>query len=132
MLEVLRNWYHAYFSDEEAVYLLFILVAGLLLVLFLGRMLAPALTALVIAYLLQVLVSRLTRLGVPERAAVWAVFLLFLTGLIVTLMLLLPVIWKQTLNLVQDQLPRLLNTGERWLRELPAEYPDMVSIQQVN
>ncbi len=132
MLEVLRNWYHAYFSDEEAVYLLFILAAGLVLILLLGKMLAPALTALVVAYLLQGLVARLTRFGVPERVAVWSVFLLFLTALVVTLMLLMPVIWKQTLNLVQDQLPRLLNAGERWLRALPAEYPEVISIHQVN
>lgn len=132
MLEVLRNWYHAYFSDEEAVYLFFILAAGLVLILLFGRMLAPALTALVVAYLLQGLVGRMTRMGLPEKLSVWLVFLLFLGALVATLVLLLPVIWKQTMNLVQDQLPRLLQASERWLRELPMAYPDVVSVQQVN
>ncbi|WP_111657034.1 AI-2E family transporter [Isoalcanivorax indicus] len=132
MLDIVRNWFRAYFSDEEAVYLFFLLAGGLLVILLFGGMLAPVLTALVLAYLMQGLVSALMRWGLPEKLAVLLVYLLFVSLLVATLVLLLPVIWKQTVNLVQDQLPRILNNSERWLRELPAAYPDMISMRQVD
>ena len=132
MLDIVRNWFRAYFSDEEAVYLFFLLAGGLLVILLFGRMLAPVLAALVLAYLMQGLVSALIRWGLPEKLSVLLVYLLFVSLLVATLVLLLPVIWKQTVNLVQDQLPRILNNSERWLRELPAAYPDMISMRQVD
>lgn len=131
MFEVIRNWFHTYFSDEEAVYLLLMITAGLLVVIFFGRMLAPVLTALVLAYLLQGLVSKLQRWGVPRVPAVWLVFLFFVGMLVGILTVIMPMIWKQTLNLVQEQLPRLLNNTETWLRELPASYPEVISMRQV-
>ncbi len=131
MQEVIRDWFRTYFSDEQAVYLFFVLVGGLLAVLFFGRMLAPVLTALVLAYLMQGAVTKLQRLGMPHWTAVWSVFLLFMGFLVAVLTMLLPVMWRQTVNLVQDQLPDLITSAEEWLRELPAAYPDMVSMRQV-
>ncbi|MBZ2189908.1 AI-2E family transporter [Alcanivorax sp. JB21] len=132
MMNVIRNWFRAYFSDEEAVYLFFLLAGGLLVILFFGGMLAPVLTALVLAYLMQGLVTTLMRWGLPEKLSVGLVYLLFVSLLVATLVILLPVIWKQTVNLIQDQLPRILNNSERWLRELPAAYPEMISMRQVD
>ena len=131
MQEVIRNWFRTYFSDEQAVYLLFMLLGGLLVILFFGRMLAPVLTALVLAYLMQGLVAKLRALGLPHWCSVWSVFLLFMGFLVAVLMVLLPIIWRQTVTLVQEQLPSLIADTEEWLRELPAAYPDIVSMRQV-
>ena len=64
--------------------------------------------------------------------AVNLVFALFLGLLIMTLVLLLPMVWRQTALLVQEQLPHVLKNGEAWLRELPVHYPEVISLEQVN
>lgn len=131
MFAVIKDWFQTYFSDEEAVYLFLILCGGLLAVVFFGRMLAPVIAAIVLAYLMQGLINRLVRRGVSPRVALYLVYLIFVALLIGCLLVLLPMVWKQTLTLVQDQLPRLLASGETWLRRLPQSYPDIVSIEQV-
>ena len=132
MLRIFKNWADNYFSDEEAVYLLVVLIAAGLVIAFFGGMLAPVLAALVIAYLMQGLVSALERRGMRRLLAVNLVFALFLGVLIATLVVLLPMVWRQTVLLVQDQLPHVLGNGEAWLKELPEHYPEIISMEQVN
>ena len=59
MVKVIRDWLHRYFSDEQAVVLAVLLVLGFAVVLTLGGMLAPVLTGLVLAFLMQGLVNGL-------------------------------------------------------------------------
>lgn len=131
MIEVLKSWYRRYFSDEQAVSLFVVLLAGLLTVLLFGKMLAPVFAALVIAYLLQGLINGLQARGVNRFWALSLVYVMFISLLLVSLVLLLPMVWKQTLTIVQVQLPKLLVAIEAWLREMPASYPDMVSEAQI-
>ena len=132
MLNVLKGWFNAWFSDEEAVYLLFLLLAGFAVVLLFGGILAPVLAALVVAYLMQGLVTALNRYRVPQVLSVNLVFLVFLTALVAVLVVLMPLLWRQTVLLVRDQLPDILRTTETWLRSLPERYPEMISMEQVN
>lgn len=132
MLDVLKGWARTWFSDEEAVYLLFLLLAGFAVVLLFGHMLAPVLTAIVLAYLMQGLVTALNRRGVPEMVSVSLVFALFLTALALVLVLLLPMVWRQTALLVRDQLPHVFHGAELWLRGLPQRYPEVISMDQIN
>ncbi|PKM23120.1 MAG: AI-2E family transporter [Gammaproteobacteria bacterium HGW-Gammaproteobacteria-14] len=131
MMDVLRSLFRRYFSDEQAVYLFLVLAGGLLVILLFGKMLAPVLAALVIAYLMQGLISSLQQRGVGGVWAFSCVYLLFLSLLLVSLVLLLPMVWKQTLALVQVQLPNLLASTEAWLRQLPSQYPDVITPAQV-
>ena len=48
MLRILKNWADSYFSDEEAVYLVVLLLAVGLVIAFFGGMLAPVFTAMVV------------------------------------------------------------------------------------
>lgn len=75
MRSILKSWVERYFSDEEALILLVVLVAGFAAIIWFGRMLAPFFTALVLAFLLQGVVSALTRRRVPHLLAVIMVFL---------------------------------------------------------
>jgi putative permease len=68
MVKVLRDWLHRYFSDEQAVALALLLLLGFAVVLTLGGMLAPVLTGLVLAFLMQGLVDGLERLRVPQSS----------------------------------------------------------------
>ena len=86
MFKVLRDWIQRYFSDEEAVVLAVLLFLAFTAVLTLGGMLAPVLAGMVLAYLMQGLVTTLERLRLPGGAAVGLVFALFM-GLLVFVIL---------------------------------------------
>ncbi|MDX5377978.1 MAG: AI-2E family transporter, partial [Halomonas sp.] len=128
--QVFKGWVEHYFSDEEAVILLVLLVLGFAAVILLGRMLAPFLTALVIAFLLQGGVTALTQRGIPHLISVIVVFLAFIGVLLALAFILMPLIWNQLVGLVQET-PRIVASGQRWLDDLQARYPNFVTPDQV-
>lgn len=130
MLNVLRGWVHRYFSDEEAVVLAVLLVVAFAIVLTLGRMLAPVIAGLVLAYLMQGLVGALERKRVPHLLAVWLVFLMFVGALTVCLLFLVPLVWQQVLTLF-NELPRMLVEWQSLLLLLPERYPQLLTEEQV-
>ncbi|NWN82059.1 MAG: AI-2E family transporter [Halomonas sp.] len=127
---VLKGWVDHYLSDEEAVILLVMLVLGFAVVIFLGRMLAPFLTALVIAFLLQGAVSWLERRRVPHFLAVTLVFLGFVGLLLAMAFILMPLIWNQLVTLVQET-PRMFASGQRLLDDLQELYPQLITPDQI-
>jgi putative permease len=127
---VLRDWMHRYFSDEQAVVLAVLLVLGFTAVLTLGDMLAPVLTGLVLAFLMQGLVNALERLRLPRIAAVSLVFLLFMSALALFLLVLMPLLWRQVITLF-NELPRMLGEWQALLLLLPERYPNLISDAQV-
>lgn len=130
MLKVLREWLHRYFSDEQAVVLAVLLIVGFAAVLTLGGMLAPVLTGLVLAFLMQGLVNALERLRLPQIAAVWLVFALFVGALALCLLVLMPLLWQQLSNLF-NELPRMLGEWQSVFLLLPERYPNLITDQQV-
>lgn len=127
---VFKGWIDHYFSDEEAVILLVLLVLGFAAVIFLGRMLAPFLTALVIAFLLQGAVSWLQRRHVPHLLAVTVVFLGFIGMLLALAFILMPLIWNQLVGLVQET-PRMFASGQQLLDDLQERYPQLITPDQI-
>ncbi|MDR5904719.1 AI-2E family transporter [Franzmannia qiaohouensis] len=130
MRALFKSWIERYFSDEEAVILLIVLVLGFAVVIWLGRMLAPFLTALVIAFLLQGAVNALTRRRVPHLLAVSVVFLGFIGLLLAIAFILLPLIWNQLVGLVQET-PRMFAAGQQLLDNLQERYPQLVTPDQI-
>ncbi|HLV34456.1 MAG TPA: hypothetical protein VKY59_05055, partial [Spirillospora sp.] len=61
MLQFFNDLYKQYFSDQEAVLLIILLGLGLTVVVTMGVVLAPVLTAIVLAYLLQGLIGVMVR-----------------------------------------------------------------------
>ena len=94
-LEVIGSWINRHFSHEEAIYLVVFLVSGFALLVIFGGTLAPVLTGLVVAFLLQGLVKKLTSWRVPESVAVYLSFVFFLGGLIALLLFVVPLVWQQ-------------------------------------
>ncbi|HSP57799.1 MAG TPA: AI-2E family transporter [Halomonas sp.] len=127
---VFRGWINHYFSDEEAVILLVVLILGFAAVIWLGSMLAPFLTALVIAFLLQGVVSWLERRRVPHLLAVILVTLGFVGILMALAFILMPMIWNQLVGLVQEA-PRMFASGQQLLDELQGRYPNLVTPDQI-
>jgi len=130
-LELLKNWFRRSFSDPQVVILGLFLIIGFAVVIWLGKWLAPMFASLVIAYLLEAIVSRLQKFGMPRVLAVMIVFLLFMAVLIFLLLGLVPIVTRQLTQLVQ-QFPDYIAGGQTLLRQLPEHYPQLVSEQQVN
>lgn len=131
MVRILRGLAHKYFSDEEAVILFLLLLAGTAFVIFFGAMLAPAIASLIIAFILQGLVSKLNRMGVPELVAIIGVFVVFLGVLVGFIFGLLPLIWTQVTTLAGEA-PRIIRELQAYLELLPDQYPHLVSVEAVN
>ncbi|MXR29429.1 AI-2E family transporter [Pseudomonas sp. PICF6] len=130
MFKVLRDWIQRYFSDEEAVVLAVLLFLAFTAVLTLGGMLAPVLAGMVLAYLMQGLVTTLERMRLPGAMAVGLVFALFMGVLVVFVVVIMPLLWHQLVTLF-NELPGMLVKWQSLLLLLPERYPHLVSDEQV-
>lgn len=132
MYKFVQEWYENYFSDREAVIFMLSLLVGFTLIIYMGKVLAPVLTALVIAYLLQGLINLLIDQKVYKGLALWLVYVLFLGLLGGLLFVVIPLTWGQLVRLTNEQLPRLLAETNQLLQVLPTRYPELISQAQVN
>jgi len=130
MLNVVRRWIDRYFSDEEALLLLLLIAAVLVVIVTLGSVLAPFLTAVVLAYLLQGGMNYCKSRGMGHLGATVTVFLLFVGVFMALLFIIMPAIWQQTTQFFYE-LPRMASKGQALLMLLPDKYPELVSTEQV-
>lgn len=130
MWRVLENWVDRYFADEEAVILLLLVLLGLAVIIFAGQILAPFFAAAIIAFLLQGGVDFLARRKIPYRLAVWLVFTTFVGAVLVMIVVLAPLLAKQSSNLV-SRIPGMIKTTQETVLLLPQKYPHIISEQEL-
>lgn len=130
MFNVLKKWYDRNFHDEEAVVLLLLIVVGIGVVIGFGSILTPVIAALVLAFLMQGVVSQLERLGLPHIFAVSISSAMLVVTLIVGLIILMPLTLDQLSNLVQE-LPGLIVLIQERLVLLQQLYPAFVTDAQI-
>ena len=130
-LEVIGGWINEHFSNEEAIYLVVLLAFAFGVLLIFGAMLAPVLTGLVLAFLLQGLVKKLVNLNMRHNNAVYLTFVLFLGALIAVLLFVVPLVWQQ-LGALRSALPNIFSRLQDMLRELPEIAPGYITAEQVN
>lgn len=130
MIRIFNRWMERYFADEEAVLVAVLILASLLVVLTMGVVLAPMIAAVIIAFLMQGMVVRLKSWGIRHIVAVSLAFLVLAGSLIVSLIYILPAMWKQLINLFAEA-PRMLKEGQHLLLLLPEKYPTLITESQV-
>lgn len=130
-MQVVKEWFRRHFSDPQVVILAGVLLVGLLVIVFFGGMLAPVFTAVIIAYLLEGLISRLEEYGVRRWLAVTAVFTTFIVVFLFFVLGVVPPLTRQVSQLVQ-QLPTWIAQGRELLLHLPEKYPQVISQEQVD
>lgn len=130
MFEMVSRWYKRRFSDPHAVSLVAILLFGFITIYFFGNLIAPLLVAIVLAYLLEWPVVQLSRLGIPRTLAVILVILGFISLMIVAIFGLVPTIWQQVGNLIND-IPTMYVGLQGFISELPHRYPELENFQIV-
>ena len=131
MTHILTRWYRKYFSDPEGIILAVLLLAGFAVVIFMGNMLAPVLASVVIAYLLEGLISQLELHRFHRLTAVLTVFVPFLFLVLVVVLGLFPLLVGQVTQLVHE-LPNMIARGQQMLQRLPEMYPALVTERQVD
>ncbi|MDT8283223.1 MAG: AI-2E family transporter, partial [Gammaproteobacteria bacterium] len=129
MIAVFKAWFEKHFSDPQAIILVAILVLGFILVLYWGTMLTPVLAGIIITYVLEGLVCRLNKLGVPRLVAFLFSYALFITALALILFGLVPLVISQITQLITD-FPQIIDKIKQLILNLPQQYP-MVADQEV-
>ncbi len=124
------TWFRHQISNPQIVYLALILVGLVLVISFAGNMLAPVIAGIVIAYLLEGLIARLTLLKIPRIISVSFVFVAFIFFLTSITFGLLPILYNQLTEVVQ-LIPSILTRGQAALMTLPERYPELISTLQV-
>lgn len=122
MINVIKGWFEKHFSDPQAIMLVSLLVLGLILVLYWGRILTPVLAGVVIAYVLEGLVKRLCHLGAPRFVSFLLSYTLFIAALALILFGLVPLVISQVSQLVVD-FPGILNKLQALILSIPERYP---------
>lgn len=131
MIKVIHTLYRRYFSEEEAIIFLGILVALVVILMTFGGVLAPLLWSLVLTYLLQGMVNTLERWKVPHRLSVYLVYFLFISALMTVMLVLLPFIWNSIASIINN-LPQMIDRMRSMLQSLSERYPEVFTAEQVD
>jgi putative permease len=129
-MEQFKDWFKRSFSDPQVVILGVFLVIGFAIIIGMGKWLAPMFAAIVIAYLLEAMVSRLQKVGVPRLVSVIIVYVLFIAFFLFLTFGLVPIVIRQLTALVQ-QFPNYISQGQDLLKKLPEAYPQLISEDQI-
>ncbi|MCU7914775.1 MAG: AI-2E family transporter [Candidatus Thiodiazotropha sp. (ex Gloverina cf. vestifex)] len=130
-MQVIADWFKRYLSDPQVVFLTLFLIIFFGVVITMGDMLAPVLASIVIAYLLEGIVSLLEKRAVPRLLSVIIVFILFMLFVALFMLGLLPLLSRQITDFVQ-QLPAMISMGQAALMQLPERYPELIPQTQVD
>ncbi|MGF1615414.1 MAG: AI-2E family transporter [Gammaproteobacteria bacterium] len=129
-MRLIGDWFQRHFSDPQVVGLAIVLLVGFATVVVMGRMLAPVIASVVIAYLLDGLVVWLERWHCPRLLAVILVTLVFMAVLVFLMFGVMPLLLQQLTQLFQ-QLPSMIAKGQELLLSLPEKYPHIVEERQI-
>jgi len=130
MKKVLQRWLAQYFSTEEAVLLSIFLVASIIIIATLGDVLGPVIAALIFAFLLQGVVNNLQHHGLSKIAAVLSAYILFLVTFITVLVVLVPIVGRQT-SLLLKELPNMVGQLNQLLSSLPERAAAYIGPEQI-
>ncbi len=124
------DWFKRQFNNPQIIILSVFLIGGFALIIFAGAIMAPVITALVIAYILEGGVKRFEKIGIPRLGGVLIILLLFLLLLLSALFGVLPLVTRQAVQ-IASQIPYWLTDAQSALLSLPARYPELLSEQQI-
>jgi len=130
MFKFFSDWYTRKFSDPHAVTLVVILVCSILFIALFSQLLMPVLVALVLAFLLDLPVNKMVNLKLSRTGSTVLVVGAFVGVTLIALFGLMPIIWKQSSNLLQE-VPYMISEGQKYLLTLPKQYPDIIQASQI-
>lgn len=130
-MNIVSDWFRKHFSDPQIVSLALLLVLLWALLTFFTHIFAPLLTAAIVAYLLEGLVSALERRGLRRSAAAVLTWIGFTAALAFGLATLVPLLLKQSAQMLQE-LPAIVEALRLRLEQVAADYPQIFSSGQIS
>ena len=130
MFKLFSEWYTRKFSDPHAVTLVVILICAFLFIALFSHLLMPVLVALGIAFLLDLPVNKLVDLKISRTGSTIFVVSTFVGVTLISMLGLMPIIWQQSSNLLQEA-PSMVSEGQKYLLTLPEKYPDIIQASQI-
>jgi len=130
MVKMITNWYKQKFSDPNAVALMVILLSVFVLFYFFNHILMPVFVAAAIAFLLDKPVNRLVKFGLSRSLSTTIIVCVFVGIAMLGFLGLMPVVWQQGTNLLQEA-PQMITSGQEYLLTLPEKYPELINMEQL-
>ena len=130
MLEDINNLFKKIFSNEETLVFALLLTIGFLIIFFLGNILTPFLMSLVFAYLLIGMQKRLEYYGLNSTIALILTYGFFLLIGVALMVWLGPLVYQQLQSLILE-IPKWVNSFMVFVQNVPDDYPDLVSSDQI-
>lgn len=129
-VDVLGGWVNRYFSRPDAIFLISALLVISLVLYTLAGALAPVLTGLVLAFLLQGLVGRLEKLGSPRLLAISVAMIVLIGTFATAVLLVVPLLWQQAADLLALA-PTLVGMLRDGLSSLAEAFPEFITEEQI-
>ncbi|MFA7554781.1 MAG: AI-2E family transporter [Spongiibacteraceae bacterium] len=130
MFNVLKRWIDQVFAEEESIILLLMIAGGLVLLMTMGNIIAPVISSVILAFMMQGLIKQLVARRVPQWLAVGLAFLVFVGTFLLILFVVLPLAWNQMVRLF-GELPGMLLQLQRLAQVLPEKYPALFTQEQI-
>ena len=130
MLEEINNLFRKIFSNEETLVFAILLTVAFLILFFLGNILTPFLISIIFAYLLVGMQKRLEDYGLNSSIALILTYSFFLLLGIALMVWLGPLVYQQLQSLVLE-IPKWVNALMIFVQNVPEQYPDLVSSDQI-
>jgi len=119
-----------FLPNSQAVALAVIVIVSFVLIYSLSDLLMPVFASIVLAYLLEGLVSKAEKAKLPRLAAVYLVFSVFMACLGFLMFYLIPIVSQQAVELVY-QIPAIINRAQTEIMRLPETYPQFISESRI-
>ena len=130
MLEDLNNLLKKIFSNEETLVFAILLIIAFFILFFLGNILTPFLISIIFAYLLVGMQKRLENTGLSRNMSLILTYGLFLLLGIALILWLAPLVYQQTQSIILE-IPKWVNSSMIFIQNIPQNYPDLVSSDQI-
>jgi len=130
VLEEINNLFRKIFSNEETLVFALLLTGAFLTLFFLGNILTPFLISIIFAYLLVGMQTRLEGYGLKSSIALFLTFSFFLLPGITLMVWLGPLVYQQLQSLILE-VPKWVNAFMVFVQNVPEQYPDLVSSDQI-
>jgi len=129
-MNMVSEWFRRTFSDAQVVLLIAVLLGLVILVSIFGNMLAPAIAALVIAFLLDGPIAWLVRRGARPMIAFLSVFIGFILVALTVLLAVIPPLAGQIVQFINDT-PAMVGSVQKALLSMQDRFPELISEDQV-
>lgn len=98
---------------------------------FVGEWMIPVIVSIILAYLMEGVITKLQRLGVRRIIAVSLVFFIFSALIVFIILAVLPGLISQSKSLITN-LPSYVNLAHAHLNTLPERFPNYISQNNIN